>query len=57
LLIHGRDDKVVPLETSLRLQQWIDGSQLHIYGGFGHSTQIEHATGFTQQVMQFLKKA
>jgi 2-hydroxymuconate-semialdehyde hydrolase len=57
LLIHGRDDKVIPLETSLRLQQWIDDSQLHIYGRCGHWTQIEHATGFTQQVMQFLKNA
>jgi len=55
LLIHGRDDKVIPLATSLQLQQWIDDSQLHVYGRCGHWTQIEHAAGFTHQVTQFLK--
>ncbi len=55
LLVHGRDDKVIPLSTSLTLQQWIDDSQLHIFGRCGHWTQIEHAAAFGQLVSNFLK--
>ncbi|RWU24212.1 2-hydroxy-6-oxo-2,4-heptadienoate hydrolase [Pseudomonas alkylphenolica] len=55
LLVHGRDDKVIPLATSLTLQQWIDDSQLHIFGRCGHWTQIEHAAAFGQLVTNFLK--
>lgn len=55
LLVHGRDDKVIPLATSLTLQRWIDDSQLHIFGRCGHWTQIEHAAAFGQLVTNFLK--
>lgn len=55
LLIHGRDDKVIPLSTSLTLQQWIDDSQLHVFGRCGHWTQIEHAAAFAQLVTNFIK--
>jgi 2-hydroxymuconate-semialdehyde hydrolase len=55
LLIHGRDDQVIPLTTSLTLQHWIDDSQLHIFGRCGHWTQIEHAAAFCQLVTNFLK--
>jgi 2-hydroxymuconate-semialdehyde hydrolase len=54
LLVHGRDDKVIPLKTSLTLNQWIDDSQLHIFGRCGHWTQIEHAAAFGQLVVNFL---
>lgn len=57
LLVHGRDDKVIPLATSLTMQKWIEDSQLHIYGRCGHWTQIEHAAAFCQLVTNFLKAA
>lgn len=55
LMVHGRDDKVIPLSTSLTMLNWIEDSQLHIYGQCGHWTQIEHAKSFTQLVANFLK--
>lgn len=55
LLVHGRDDRVIPLETSLMLNRWIDNSQLHIFGRCGHWTQIEHADGFGRLVSDFLR--
>ena len=54
LLVHGRDDKVIPLQTSLTMNQWIDDSQLHIFGRCGHWTQIEHAAEFSRLVANFL---
>ena len=55
LMVHGRDDKVIPLSTSFTMLNWIEDSQLHIYGQCGHWTQIEHAKSFTQLVANFLK--
>lgn len=57
LLVHGRDDKVIPLETSLTLNRWIDDSQLHMFGRCGHWTQIEHAGPFNRLVADFLGDA
>jgi 2-hydroxy-6-oxo-octa-2,4-dienoate hydrolase len=54
LIVHGRDDKVIPLETSLKLVQLIDRSQLHVFGRCGHWTQIERADDFVRQVDDFL---
>ena len=56
LLVHGRDDKVIPPSTSLTMFEWIDNSQLHIFGRCGHWTQIEHAAGFTRLVRGFLQE-
>ncbi len=55
LLVHGRDDQVIPLSTSLTLMQWIDNSQLHVFGRCGHWTQIEHAAAFANLVSGFLR--
>jgi 2-hydroxymuconate-semialdehyde hydrolase len=54
LLVHGRDDKVIPLSTSLTMLNWIEDSQLHIFGRCGHWTQIEHAEAFAKLVEDFL---
>ena len=54
LIIHGRDDQVIPLATSLTLSQWIPRSQLHVFGQCGHWTQIEHSARFTRLVGDFL---
>lgn len=54
LIIHGRDDRIIPLSSSLNLHQWIDRSQLHVFGRCGHWTQIEQAAGFTRLVGDFL---
>jgi pimeloyl-ACP methyl ester carboxylesterase len=54
LLVHGREDRVIPLATSLRLLELIDDAQLHVFGHCGHWTQIEHAAAFNHLVRSFL---
>jgi pimeloyl-ACP methyl ester carboxylesterase len=54
LLVHGRDDVVIPLAASLRLLHLIDNSQLHVFGRCGHWVQIEHATSFNALLRDFL---
>lgn len=54
LLIHGRDDQVIPLEVSERMLKMIPHSQLHVFGECGHWVQIEKAKEFTQLLLNFL---
>ena len=57
LLLHGREDQVIPLITSQTLANWIPRSQLHVFGQCGHWTQIEHAARFVRLVGDFLAEA
>ena len=54
LIVHGRDDKVIPLQNAYDLVGLIDRSELHVFGQCGHWTQIEHAARFNQLVADFL---
>ncbi|WP_458415312.1 alpha/beta fold hydrolase [Schinkia sp. CFF1] len=56
LLVHGRDDKVIPLkETSYRLALALPNAQLHVFPECGHWVQIEKTKEFAGQVIEFLK--
>lgn len=57
LVVHGREDQVIPLSNSLTLAQWITRAQLHVFGQCGHWTQIEHAARFARLVENFLSEA
>ena len=57
LLVHGRDDRVIPLQTSETLLRWIERAQLHVFGRCGHWSQIEHAGRFARLVGDFLAEA
>lgn len=57
LIVHGREDKVIPAESSIRLHQLISRSQLHIFGRCGHWTQIEQQSRFVSLVRSFLMEA
>jgi 2-hydroxy-6-oxo-octa-2,4-dienoate hydrolase len=54
LVIHGREDRIIPLATSLRLAELIDGAQLHVFGHCGHWTQIEWSAAFNRLLAGFL---
>ena len=54
LIIHGRDDQVIPLEASERLIRLIPHAQLHVFGECGHWVQIEKASDFTRLLIDFL---
>lgn len=54
LLIHGRDDRVVPFENSLHLLAHIPDSRLVLLNRCGHWAQIEHAAEFNRLVANFV---
>jgi 2-hydroxymuconate-semialdehyde hydrolase len=53
LLVHGRDDYIVPMETSLHLLKHLPKAQLHVYGQCSHWIQVEYARSFNQLLAQF----
>lgn len=56
LIVHGREDRIIPLDNALQLHRWIERSQLHVFGRCGHWTQIEHAERFTRLVGDFISE-
>jgi 2-hydroxy-6-oxo-octa-2,4-dienoate hydrolase len=54
LVIHGREDRIIPLGNSLRLAEMIDGAHLHVFGHCGHWSQIEQKDAFNRLVSDFL---
>ncbi len=57
LMLHGRDDQVIPMETSLKLLSLIPRAQLHVFSRCGHWTQIEHSARFAQLIENFFAEA
>ena len=53
LMVHGRDDQVIPVECSLRYNQLLVNSDVHIFGCCGHWTQIEKKDAFNRLVSDF----
>lgn len=54
LLIHGRDDRLVPYEHSLLLCAHIPNSRLVLLNRCGHWAMIEHAKEFNRLVTDFV---
>ncbi|WP_395402665.1 alpha/beta fold hydrolase [Pseudoduganella sp. UC29_106] len=54
LVIWGRDDRFVPLDTGLKLIAGIANSQMHIFSRCGHWVQWEHADAFNRMMLDFL---
>ncbi len=57
LIIHGREDRILPFSNSVRLFELIPDSQLHLFGKCGHWTQIEHAARFSKLLTDFFSEA
>jgi 2-hydroxymuconate-semialdehyde hydrolase len=53
LIVHGREDRVIPLSNAYKLLELIPQSQLHVFGHCGHWTQIEQAARFNRLLLEF----
>jgi pimeloyl-ACP methyl ester carboxylesterase len=56
LLVHGREDKVVPLSVSLSMLDLLPNADLHVFSHCGHWTQIERADEFSALVKDYLDR-
>jgi 2-hydroxymuconate-semialdehyde hydrolase len=53
MVVHGRDDKIVPPTNSTKLHSLLKNSDLHMFSNCGHWTQIERKNDFNKLVMDF----
>lgn len=56
LIIHGREDKAVPLERSQKLNELWKGSKLVIFEKAGHTPHEEYPEKFNKLAMEFLSQ-
>lgn len=46
LVLHGREDRVIPIEMGLKLGRALPNAELHMFGRCGHWVQAERFDGF-----------
>ena len=56
LLVHGREDRVVPLQVSVTMLGLLPNADLHVFSRCGHWTQIERANEFSALVTDYLAR-
>ena len=54
LLVHGREDQIVPVEIAYRMVHLLPDADLHVFARCGHWTQIERPADFNRLVADFL---
>ena len=55
LILHGREDEIMPCDIGIALNEMLHNSDLHIFGKCGHWVQIEQHEKFHALVLDFLK--
>lgn len=56
MMIHGINDVIVPFACSVKFGEVIPNSEVHLFSGCGHWTQIEKRDRFVELVTPFLSK-
>ena len=54
LMLHGQEDRFVPVESSLYMLDHLENSQLHIFKRCGHWVQVEQKERFIKLTKDFL---
>jgi pimeloyl-ACP methyl ester carboxylesterase len=57
LLVHGREDKVVPMQVSITMLGLLPNADLHVFSACGHWTQIERADEFSAVIIDYLSRS
>jgi pimeloyl-ACP methyl ester carboxylesterase len=53
LIMHGRNDSIVPLDTSMRLSRLIADADLHVFSRCGHWSHLDRADDFNAMTIRF----
>jgi pimeloyl-ACP methyl ester carboxylesterase len=57
LIVHGREDRMIPAEWSWKVHHWLPNSDLHVFSHCGHWSQIERAQNFNELAASHLTTA
>jgi pimeloyl-ACP methyl ester carboxylesterase len=53
LIVHGREDQVIPLANSFKLLELLDNADLAVFSHCGHWSMIERTADFNRLVRDF----
>ena len=56
LIVHGEDDKIVPVEEAYEIHKHIRDSEIHVYKETGHALIAEKVNEFNELVKSFLER-
>lgn len=56
LILHGREDIVIPMEVAVNAARHIPDSELHLFGQCGHWVQLERPDAFVLLARDFLAR-
>jgi 4,5:9,10-diseco-3-hydroxy-5,9,17-trioxoandrosta-1(10),2-diene-4-oate hydrolase len=56
LVLWGRDDRVIPIESGLLAARHLPRGELHVFDNCGHWVMIERRQAFNRVVREFLKR-
>lgn len=56
LVLHGREDFVIPMDVAVNAARSIPDSELHLFGNCGHWVQLERPEAFVGLVRDFLAR-
>lgn len=56
LALHGREDRVIPIEVSWKMAQIMPNIEFHSFPKCGHWIQIEKSNAFAEQVLGFFAR-
>ncbi|KZE38755.1 2-hydroxymuconic semialdehyde hydrolase [Bhargavaea cecembensis] len=56
LLIHGHQDRLVPLQSSLYVMDYLENAELHVFKRCGHWAQIEQKDRFLDLTKEFFSR-
>ena len=57
LLIHGHQDRFVPLASSLYVMDYLENAELHVFKRCGHWAQVEQKDRFLQLTQEFFNRS
>jgi pimeloyl-ACP methyl ester carboxylesterase len=55
LVVHGREDAVIPLANSYKLEELLDNADLAVFSHCGHWSMIERKDDFNRLVRDFFQ--
>jgi 2-hydroxy-6-oxo-octa-2,4-dienoate hydrolase len=56
LVLHGREDFVIPMEVAVDAARHLPDNELHIFGNCGHWVQLEREEAFIGLILDFLAR-
>lgn len=56
LVLHGREDRAIPIDVGFDLFRWLPNAEAHFFGRTGHWVQAERSEAFVELIVSFIHR-